>query len=339
MYKFICLLLTCLFIQQISAVEKDSTVTFSLPDSLKAISFMAEINIQSINSSKEQFAGIKTDLVKLSLETEEKKKSVVFEFPATASVSSKGLQVDDSEKGELEWDYNWSLNEHYKLLIIIAQDSANHYSLHTGYFWLPKEHKWKLIGTCKIKGQWRSIQHPGIYFTNLKKKPLQIITEQAWCQRNNGKWKNLLSTEEKPPVINLQSHIDSLSQFELEKRIIEQAISIGKSDARDNVEGVYYKIIKEGTGTQIALNNTVSVSYKGYLFSDESVFDETKDKPISFPLNRLVKGWQLGLPLCKVGGKIKLIIPSALAYSIRTITSTIPPNSILVFEIEVLDSN
>jgi len=53
-------------------------------------------------------------------------------------------------------------------------------------------------------------------------------------------------------------------------------------------------------------------------------------------LKRLIKGWQIGLPVCKVGGKIKLIIPSGLAYSIRSMNAAIPLNSIMVFDIEVL---
>jgi FKBP-type peptidyl-prolyl cis-trans isomerase len=52
----------------------------------------------------------------------------------------------------------------------------------------------------------------------------------------------------------------------------------------------------------------------------------------------LIRGWQIGVPLCKVGGKIRLVIPSNLAYSIRTRAAKIPPNSILVFEIEVVDA-
>jgi FKBP-type peptidyl-prolyl cis-trans isomerase FklB len=59
--------------------------------------------------------------------------------------------------------------------------------------------------------------------------------------------------------------------------------------------------------------------------------------PATFPLNNLIKGWQIGLSLCKVGGKIRLIIPSGLAYSIRNRATEIPPNSILVFDITVLD--
>jgi len=74
------------------------------------------------------------------------------------------------------------------------------------------------------------------------------------------------------------------------------------------------------------------------LFSDGTVFDQAKDKPATFPLKRLIRGWQIAAPLVKVGGKIKIVIPSGLAYSIRTRAAKIPPNSILVFEIEVVDA-
>ncbi|MGC8064199.1 FKBP-type peptidyl-prolyl cis-trans isomerase, partial [Salmonella enterica] len=70
---------------------------------------------------------------------------------------------------------------------------------------------------------------------------------------------------------------------------------------------------------------------------DGSIFDQTKDKPATFPLNRLIKGWQIAVPMCKVGGSIRVIIPSALAYSIRTRSKNIPPNSVLVFDIDVVD--
>ena len=95
--------------------------------------------------------------------------------------------------------------------------------------------------------------------------------------------------------------------------------------------------MKEGTGKQVSVNDTVVAYYKGYLFNDGLVFDQTKDKPATFSLKRLIRGWQIGLPLCNVGGKIKLVIPSDLAYSIRTRAAKIPPNSILVFEIEVVE--
>jgi FKBP-type peptidyl-prolyl cis-trans isomerase len=97
-------------------------------------------------------------------------------------------------------------------------------------------------------------------------------------------------------------------------------------------------MMKEGTGKAVQATDTVKIFYKGYLFSDGTIFDQTTDSPRSFPLNRLIQGWQIGLPLLKTGGKIKLVIPSHLAYSIRTRSPKIPPNSTLVFEIEVVDA-
>jgi FKBP-type peptidyl-prolyl cis-trans isomerase len=80
------------------------------------------------------------------------------------------------------------------------------------------------------------------------------------------------------------------------------------------------------------------VHYKGSLFNDGSIFDQTKQKPATFPLERLIKGWQIGLSHCRVGGKMRLYICSGSAYGIRTRSANIPPNSILVFDVEVLDA-
>ncbi|MEQ1678278.1 MAG: FKBP-type peptidyl-prolyl cis-trans isomerase, partial [Chitinophagaceae bacterium] len=166
----------------------------------------------------------------------------------------------------------------------------------------------------------------------------EATVAQVWCQRNTGSWKNMNTDASSAPVVNLLSHMDSLVQLQAEKIQIEKAIADGTTDVKENVEGVYYAMIKEGTGLPVTVNDTVTVHYKGYLFTDGSVFDETKEKPATFPLKRLIRGWQIGVPLCKVGGKIKLVIPSSMAYSIRTRAAKIPPNSILVFEIEVLDT-
>src|SRR4030095_1915970 len=207
----------------------------------------------------------------------------------------------------------------------------------------PNERKWKLIGTCKISGQWNSLKQPSVFFSKLKKDPLLIGIDEAWCQRNNGSWKNLSQKNLALPVVNLFSHVDSLEQLSHDKKDIEffrQSVPKLTNNEKPYTEyrGIYYEILKEGTGRQVSVNDTVTVFYKGYLLKDGSAFDGTKDKPAIFPLKRLIMGWQIGVPLCKVGGKIKFIIPSALAYSIRTRAAKIPPNSILVFEIEVVDA-
>lgn len=320
------------------ANNKDSVTYFQLPDSVKAISFLADISAGAINTKKEIFTGIKTDIVKLSLESDKKEKEIVFEFPSDAAIIARGVGINSSEKGELSWNYKWDANASYKLLISTAADSAGNFALYSGYIFLPKEKKWKLIGTCKISGQWNSLKQPAVFFTDIKKNSVQLNVNEAWCQRQNGSWKNMLQKNAATPLVNLLSHIDSLEQLQIDKQMIEKAISENKTDAKNIRDGIYYTLIKEGAGRQVSVNDTVVVFYKGYLFSDGSVFDETKDKPATFPLKRLIAGWQTGLSLCKVGSKIKLVIPSTLGYAIRTRAAKIPPNSILVFEVEVVDT-
>ena len=325
-------LLTFTFLNSF-ANSKDSLIYYQLPDSVKAVSFLAEVSVGTITTKKEVFAGIKTDVVKLSLESDKKDKEIVFEFPSSASVVANGLGVK-AEKGELSWNYNWMENESYKLLIATASDSAGNFALYSGYIFLPNEKKWKLIGACKILGQWNTLKQPATFRSQIKNNSLQLNIHEVWCQRNNGSWKNLLEKNLSFPVVNLFSHVDSLEQLEIDKKLITAA----NTDAKNIHDGVYYTILKEGNGRQVSVNDTVSVFYKGYLLSDNSVFDQTKDKPATFPLKRLIMGWQIGVPLCKVGGKIKIIIPSNIGYSIRTKGAKIPPNSVLVFEIEVVDA-
>ena len=316
---------------------KDSTIIYNLPDSVKAVSFLVDISVGTIRTKKEVFAGIKTDVVKLSLESDRKEKEIVFEFTSGAIVMAKSPGVK-LEKGELSWKHDWEENKEYRLMIATANDSAGNFALYSGYIFLPNEKRWKLIGTCKISGQWNTIKQPAVFYSGVKKNPLQVGTDEIWCQRQNGSWKNMTQNNYASPVVNLLSHTDSLAQLEIDKKIIADAITENKTDAKRFHEGVYYTILKEGSGRQVSVSDTVTIFYKGYLFKDGSVFDETKDKPATLPLKRLIMGWQIGVPLCRVGGKIKIIIPSNLAYSIRTRGAKIPPNSVLVFEIEVVDA-
>lgn len=140
------------------------------------------------------------------------------------------------------------------------------------------------------------------------------------------------------PVIDLYKNADSVVQWKKDY----DAISNYKLDEKNKVSGTWenhkgisYTILKEGNGRQVKLEDTLVVHYKGTLL-DGFIFDQTKEKPATFPLKRLIRGWQYVLPFCKLGGKIRFILPSALAYSIRNLGS-IPPNNPLVFEVEVVD--
>lgn len=101
--------------------------------------------------------------------------------------------------------------------------------------------------------------------------------------------------------------------------------------------GLQYSILRNGNGPQPGPNDRVKVSYIGML-DDGSVFDDSykRGKPSVFPVNGVIKGWQEGLQLMKVGSKFKLIIPPDLAYG-KSNHTTIPSNSTLTFEIELLE--
>ncbi len=139
------------------------------------------------------------------------------------------------------------------------------------------------------------------------------------------------------PVIDWFKNADSLSQAKKDDAMIQSFKASGKWNPSGSKDGVYYEILKEGSGDFVKVSDTVSVFYKGSLLSDGSTFDQTKDKPANFPLSRLIKGWQIGLPFCKIGGKIRIVIPSAMAYTIRSRSKLIPPNSVLIFDIDVVD--
>jgi peptidylprolyl isomerase len=117
-----------------------------------------------------------------------------------------------------------------------------------------------------------------------------------------------------------------------------QAASSQNTGMQTTASGLKYQILKHGTGTvSPKATDTVNVHYHGTLL-DGTVFDSSVERgqPISFPLNRVIPGWTEGLQLMKVGDKFKFVIPPNLAYGANSPSPKIPPNSTLVFEVELL---
>jgi FKBP-type peptidyl-prolyl cis-trans isomerase len=101
--------------------------------------------------------------------------------------------------------------------------------------------------------------------------------------------------------------------------------------------GLQYKVYTAGTGRKPSSTDTVVTHYRGTL-TDGKEFDSSyrNGEPVTFPVNRVIKGWQEALQLMPVGSKWKVFIPSDLAYGERGSPPKIPPHSVLVFDLELL---
>jgi FKBP-type peptidyl-prolyl cis-trans isomerase len=102
--------------------------------------------------------------------------------------------------------------------------------------------------------------------------------------------------------------------------------------------GLQYQVIKEGDGPKPKATDTVKVHYTGTLI-DGTVFDSSykRGEPAVFPVNGVIPGWVEALQLMPVGSKYRLVIPSDLAYGPHGQGPQIGPDSVLVFEVELID--
>jgi FKBP-type peptidyl-prolyl cis-trans isomerase FkpA len=111
--------------------------------------------------------------------------------------------------------------------------------------------------------------------------------------------------------------------------------SKGITNAIKDPRGFYYFITTAGSGTTAGVCNRIAVNYVGKLTND-TIFDQTTGTPVTFFLGEVIPGWVKGIPLIKPGGKITLYLPPSLAYGGATVPG-IPPNSILIFDVELLN--
>lgn len=147
--------------------------------------------------------------------------------------------------------------------------------------------------------------------------------------------------ERKAEMLELQE-----KQKDTDDQLIRDYLEANSIEAERTESGIYYTITEEGNGENPTLDNSVTVHYTGRLLNG-SVFDssipgnkpgkQVSGDPITFPLRGVVQGWQEGIPLISKGGKGFLYLPSHLAYGSQSPSPDIPPNSVLVFEVELID--
>lgn len=123
-----------------------------------------------------------------------------------------------------------------------------------------------------------------------------------------------------------------------EKRQAEERMKNLTEGFEKTESGLYYKILEKGNGTKAQKGKTVSVHYEGKLDNGQ-VFDSSykRNQPIEFSLGvgQVISGWDEGISLLNVGDKARFVIPPHLGYGTRGAGGVIPPNAVLVFDVEL----
>lgn len=194
------------------------------------------------------------------------------------------------------------------------------------------------LGTVYAQNLDKGLQEAKKYGFDLDKKALG----EAFVNALNGK-ASITETE----ALDVLKEFDTQMRDKMEAKAKEEAaanLKLGEEFLAKNAKaegvkvtesGLQYKIEKEGTGPKPKADDIVKVSYKGTNIAGE-VFDESKE-PVEFPLNGVIKGWTEGLQLVNVGTKLKLYVPAKLAYGEFSPTPAIKPNSVLIFDVELLE--
>jgi FKBP-type peptidyl-prolyl cis-trans isomerase FklB len=141
--------------------------------------------------------------------------------------------------------------------------------------------------------------------------------------------------------MSIQNKLKEFMSGKIEKQKQEGQVFLQSNKDKEGVvtlpEGLQYLVLKEGTGAQPSISDSVKAHYKGALL-DGKEFDNSfrRGQPFTAPLRSLIKGWQIALPLMKEGSHWRLWIPSDLAYGDKGAGAAIPGGATLMFEVELL---
>ena len=100
--------------------------------------------------------------------------------------------------------------------------------------------------------------------------------------------------------------------------------------------GIYYQVIDQGTGTTPGTASVITVTYTTSTL-EGNVVEDNSANPVTKPLTDFIEGWRIALPFIRKGGRIKMVIPSSLAYGCTGISNLIAPNSPLYYDVMLVD--
>ena len=139
--------------------------------------------------------------------------------------------------------------------------------------------------------------------------------------------KAVQDAQEEAALVQVETNLANAEAF-----LMENATREG---VKTTPSGLQYEVLVDAGGKRPAATSRVSVNYVGS-FIDGSVFDQSGDKPVEFGLEQVVAGWTEGLQLMGIGDKFRFYLHPDLAYGAGSV-GPIPPNSLLVFDVELLD--
>jgi FKBP-type peptidyl-prolyl cis-trans isomerase FklB len=173
---------------------------------------------------------------------------------------------------------------------------------------------------------------------------LEVYTTGIWDALEG--MEPLMSPEEiRETLAALQKRMFAAQQLQLREKAAKN-LEEGKAFLTENAKkegvktlpnGLQYKVITEGAGASPKAGDTVTVHYRG-TFVDGNEFDSShkRGKPATFQVDGVIPGWTEALQMMKEGSKWKLFVPPELGYGERGMGSRIPPNSALIFEVELI---
>jgi peptidylprolyl isomerase len=217
---------------------------------------------------------------------------------------------------------------------------------------------WSINDTSKLFGDWLSDPQRSLFLignSKMRNQPVKFIlgtnsfikgSDEGIIGMKAGGQRTIIIPSELaygekgigpvPPNTDLKLVIELL---EVRDKIVAEMWKVDSALFKTTPSGLKYVIVKEGEGSFADSGKVVTVHYSGYLENGKK-FDSSveRDEPFSFILGvgQVISGWDEGLKLMKKGSKAKLIIPPSLGYGELDL-DRIPPNSTLIFDVELLD--